>query len=75
MEELKDQISNFTSDLEELESEEQDAHDNLPESLQNGEKGENMDSAIENISSAKDEVESAVSSLEEAMSYLQEAAS
>lgn len=45
---------------------EQEALDNMPESLQEGERGEAMQDAIDNLSSAMDSVEEAVDSLEEA---------
>lgn len=46
--------------------EEQEYYDNMPESFQNGDKGEQASTAIENI-------ESAMSSLEDVVSYLEEA--
>lgn len=50
-------------ELEELQSEEQEAYDNLPESLQDSEKGQVMYEALDNI-------ESGISSLNEAVEYL-----
>lgn len=52
--------------LEELRDEEQEAYDNLPEGIQDSERGENMYNAIDNI-------ESAISSIEEITNYLNEA--
>lgn len=61
---LAGQIQDIIGELESLESEEQDYYDNMPESLQGGEKGENAQSAIDAITSAKDGLETAVSELE-----------
>lgn len=47
-------------------SEEQEAYDNLPESLQEGERGEAMQTAIDAMESAMESCEEAESSLEEA---------
>ena len=58
MEELK-------SRLETVRDEEQDAFDNMPESLQESERGEAMQEAIDNMEYAMD-------SLEEAVDYLNE---
>lgn len=50
--------------LEGLQSEEQEAYDNLPESLQESERGERMSEIIGNF-------ESALSSLDELIEYLE----
>jgi len=60
---MRDSIIDLQTKLEEVQSEEQDAYDNLPESLQDSEKGQVMYDALDNI-------ESAISSLNEAMEYL-----
>lgn len=60
---IRDSIIDLQTKLEEVQSEEQDAYDNLPESLQDSEKGQVMYDALDNI-------ESAISSLNEAMEYL-----
>lgn len=54
------------TEIEEIKEEEQEAYDNLPESLQYGEKGEKMTDAVDNL-------DSAYSSLEDAIGYLDEA--
>ena len=56
LEELKQEIDAILSD-------EQEAYDNMPESLQNGERGEAMQEAV-------DALESAVGSCEELDEYL-----
>jgi polyhydroxyalkanoate synthesis regulator phasin len=60
------QIDDLKSQIETLTEEEQDAYDNMPESLQGGDKGDAAQAAI-------DALESAVSSLEEAVGSLEEA--
>lgn len=59
-------IEDLMQDLETVCREEQDAYDNLPESLQESDRGETMYNAIDNM-------ESALSSLGEAMDYILEA--
>ena len=54
------------TEIEEIKEEEQEAYDNLPGSLQYGEKGEKMTDAVDNL-------DSAYSSLEDAIGYLDEA--
>lgn len=60
---IRDSIIDLQMELEELQSEEQEAYDNLPESLQDSEKGQVMYEALDNI-------ESGISSLNEAVEYL-----
>lgn len=60
---IRDSIIDLQTKLEEVQSEEQDAYDNLPESLQEFVKDQLMYDALDNI-------ESAISSLNEAMEYL-----
>lgn len=57
-------IDNGLNLLNEVQSDEQDAFDNLPENMQSGEKGENMQGALDSIQSAIDNVESAIGDLE-----------
>jgi hypothetical protein len=52
--------------LEGVRDEEQDAYDNLPESLQDGERGEVMQQAIEALDQALDDLGSVVEAIEEA---------
>lgn len=60
---LLDRIESVCSEVEELQSEEQDYYDCMPESIQGGEKGENAQAAI-------DALDSAVQSLREAVEFL-----
>ena len=59
-------IEALSDELSDVLNEEQEAYDNLPEGLQESEKGEAMQEAIDNL-------ESALSSLEEAQDYILEA--
>jgi hypothetical protein len=59
-------LEELLEEITALQEEEQDAYDNMPESLQNSERGEAMYEAAEAL-------ESAVASLEEANDYLAEA--
>jgi len=49
--------------LDDLLNEEQDAYDNLPESLQNAEKGEQMQECIDALDQAKSELEAVMDTL------------
>lgn len=63
-----DQITDLKSGIEEIKEEEQDSFDNLPESLQQGEKGSKMEEAISNMEDATnaiDEIESSLNSAQE----------
>lgn len=63
---LIEQLDVLKLDIESVTDDEQTAYDNLPETIQTGNRGELMMSAIDNL-------ESAVSSVEEAIDYLNEA--
>lgn len=53
------------SELETLLEEEQEAFDNLPDSLQDSEKGEKAQEAISNLEDAISNIEDTINSLEE----------
>lgn len=64
LEALKIQISeleSLKSEIDDLQSEEQESYDSLPESLQQAEKGQSMDRAIESLGSAAEEIEGFIS--------------
>jgi uncharacterized coiled-coil DUF342 family protein len=52
-------LDNLRSTVEEILDEEQDYYDNMPESFQNGEKGERASEAIENLDNAVSELDEA----------------
>ena len=60
-----DSLDEIRSNIETMMEEEQEKLDNMPESLQESERGEAMQEAIDNL-------ESAASSLEEAIDYINE---
>ena len=66
IDEIQEKLSEMKDLIDEVLSEEQEAYDNLPESIQDSERGEAMQTAI-------DSLESAVSSCEEIEDYLNEA--
>lgn len=51
------------SDIENIQSEEQDAYDNLPESFQDSERGDRMQEAIDNLDDAMTLIDEAVTAL------------
>lgn len=59
------QLNNLKEQIDEMRGEEQDYYDNMPESLQGGDKGEAAQSAADSLSNAVTEIDSAISSLEE----------
>lgn len=63
---IYDRLEELMHDIEALQEEEQEAYDNLPESLQDGERGQAMQEAADNL-------EYAASSIQEALDYLEEA--
>ena len=60
-------------DIETIRDEEQECYDNLPESLQQGEKGEAMSQAVEYLESAISAIDSAIDSANEAENELSSA--
>ena len=64
--ELQTRLADIMADLDEIRNEEQDAYDNLPESIQYSERGDTMSDALDNMSEA-------ASLLEDIDSYLEDA--
>lgn len=63
---LQEQLQDIMSALDEIRNEEQEAYENLPESIQYGERGDAMADAIDNM-------DEAASLLEDIDSYLDDA--
>ncbi len=63
---IRTKVIGLQNDLEALKDEEQEAFDNLPEGLQETERGEKMEAAVETI-------ESAIYAMEETMDFLNDA--
>ena len=59
-------LTDLHADIEALRDEEQEAYDNLPESLQESERGEAMSTAVYNLDDAMDDLDLAIDALEEA---------
>lgn len=53
IEEVITKLDELRAELNMLSQEEQDAHDNLPESMQYGERGDKMDEAVQTIEGAE----------------------
>lgn len=64
---LEDLQSVFDA-LDEVKEDEECAYDNLPESMQDGERGDQMQENIDNLDDANSVIEEAISTLEEAVS-------
>ncbi len=60
---IADSLQALKSDVESIQSEEQDAYDNLPESLQDSERGDRMQEAIDNLDDAMTLIDEAVTAL------------
>ena len=63
---LMDQLEDIKSSLEEIQSEEEDYRDNIPENLQGSERYEIADTACDNLYDAVSSLEDAISSIEAA---------
>ena len=66
MTDIADQLQELRDQIETVQAEEQAAFDNLPESLQEGERGQAMEMATEQMGTAMDSLEEALQALEEA---------
>ena len=64
--EIQERLQDIMSALDEIRNEEQEAYDNLPESIQYSERGDVMTDAIDNI-------DEAVSTLEDVDTYIDDA--
>ncbi len=62
-----DQLTDLETEIEEIQDEEQEAYDNFPESLQEGEKGERMSDAIDSLDHAFCSIGDAISYLDDAI--------
>lgn len=61
---LIEQLEGINTELEEIQAEEQDAFDNMPEGFQDSERGQSMQESISNMESA---------SLDDVIGYLNDA--
>lgn len=60
---VKSTLDQAKGDIENLQQEEQEYFDNMPESLQGGEKGEKAQAAADALQEAMDNIESAIDNL------------
>lgn len=67
IQQIIDTLTDLKENVDLLREEEQEAYDNLPESLQESERGEAMSSAIYNLEDAMENIDLVTDSLEEAM--------
>jgi len=65
IETISDKLTELQEDLQAIREEEEEAYDNLPEGIQDSERGEAMQEAMDNL-------ESAESSIQDAIDYLGE---
>lgn len=63
---IKEALEELRGKIEDLQSEEQDAFDSMPESLQQGERGQASEAAAEALQSAYDSADEAINYLESA---------
>lgn len=64
--EIASQLETLKGDIENIKDDEQAYFDNMPESLQGGEKGTAAESAVEALDEAVNDIDSVLSSLEKA---------
>lgn len=62
-----DNLERIKSEIEDMQTEEECKFDNLPEGIQESERGERILDAIENLGYSVDSIEEAIDSLNEAM--------
>lgn len=60
LEEAKDSLDKIIASLNDIKDEEQDAYDNMPESLQSSDRGTRMTDAISSVEEAQQHIDEAV---------------
>ena len=63
---ISDSVRDLQTKIDNLKDAEQDYYDNMPENLQESERGEIAEEAIDNLQSAYDSLEDAINSLDSA---------
>lgn len=66
LDEIAEKLDALKTDIELIQDEEQEAFDNLPESLQGGEKGDKMQECIDNLGYAADNLQDAIDNINDA---------
>ena len=64
---IQDQLMDLQTALEELTVEEQDCYNNLPEGIQDSERGEAMTEAVEYMEAAYDNIQDAIDNISEVL--------
>ena len=64
---IRDDLEGLQARVEELRDEEQDAYDNLPESLQDADQGQRIEEARSHLDDAVTEIVNAIDSFDNAM--------
>jgi predicted nucleic acid-binding Zn-ribbon protein len=68
LDDVLSEVKDIREELETLRDEEQESFDNLPESLQSGERGQDMEAAITSMDSAMEKIESLADAADESAS-------
>jgi predicted nucleic acid-binding Zn-ribbon protein len=68
LDDVLSEVKDIREELETLRGEEQESFDNLPESLQSGERGQDMEAAITSMDSAMEKIESLADAADESVS-------
>jgi len=68
LDKLRDKLEEVKSELEMLANAERDSYDNMPESLQQGERGTQSEAAADALDNAVSSLDDAISSVDEAVS-------
>ncbi len=63
---VQSKLSDLKAEIEQIRDEEQEAYDNLPEGLQDSERGVSMEAAIEELDDAASDLEGVIDTLESA---------
>jgi uncharacterized coiled-coil DUF342 family protein len=69
-EQFKENLEEIMGDVESIREEEQDKYDNMPESIQQGEKGDTMQEGIDSLDDLYSQIEDTIISLEDVGSSL-----
>ena len=64
---FKDEITTVAGAVQDLQAEEQDAFDNLPENQQQGERGEGMQEGLDKLQEAVEKLEAAADEIDECL--------
>ena len=70
---IKGRLDDTKCDIENVCEEEDESYNNLPESFQDGERGERMQEAISFMESSCDEIDNSLNSIEEVVGIIEEA--